>query len=82
MVTLEEIKQFIKKFVAQTLNIDSQSINEDLAIDASYGFESMDALSLGAELEDWLHIDLDVSLFFEHRTVNELAATVMKQVVE
>lgn len=79
MTTEQDVKEFIKKFVARTLNMDSQAINEDLAVDAGYGFESMDALSLGAELEDWLGIELDVNLFFEHRTINELTQAVMQQ---
>ncbi len=80
--TKNDIKEFIKKFVARTLNMDSQEIDADLAVDASYGFESMDALSLGAELEDWLEIELDVNLFFEHRTINELTDAVMVQRAE
>ncbi len=81
MKSEQEVKAFIKKFISQTLNIEADSIKENVALDADYGLESMDALSLGAELEDWLDIELDVNVFFEHRTIDELVKVVLAQKV-
>ena len=79
MKSEQEIISFIKNFISRTLNIDVNSIKEDLPLDAEYGLESMDALSLGAELEDWLGVELEINFFFEHRTIAELVKAVMKQ---
>ena len=78
MKTESEIKAFLKESLSRLLNIKVDQIEEDVPLDAHYGLKSMDSMSLGAKLEDWLEVELDVEFLFEYRTIAELAKNAAK----
>ena len=40
---------------------------------ADYGLESRSAIGVTADLEDWLGVELDPTMFFDYPTIDELA---------
>jgi acyl carrier protein len=77
-IDLLSIKGFIVSYISRTLNIPEVSIKVDVPVDTEYGMESMDVLSLAAEIEDWLEVDLEIDLFFRYRSVEALAGKVFE----
>lgn len=78
MKTADEVKVFLKENVSGLLKITAKEIQGDIPLDTGYGLGSMDSLTIGAKLEDWLEIELDVNLFFEFKTINELTEAVVR----
>ena len=76
MKTESEIIWFIIERLAALLRIPKDEILTDAPLDSHYGLESMDILTLGGYLEDWLGIELDPDLIFQSRTVQSLASVV------
>ena len=73
MKTASEIKFFLKENVSRILNIEMDRIREDVPLNTHYGLDSMNYLTIGAMLEDWLDLELTADFFFTYTTINELA---------
>ena len=78
MKTELEIRNFLKECLSRHLKMEADRIEDDLSLDTHYGLESLDSLSIGASLEDWLGIELNVEVFLKYKTVAELARHVAR----
>ena len=78
MKTESEIKDFLRQCLARLLNIEMDQIREDAQLDTDYGLSSMDSMTMGAHLEDWLGMELDVDVILRCKTVAELAENVAR----
>ena len=67
------LEQCIREHVAAVLGISQDEVAFDIDLERM-GLNSSHVLSLAGELEERLGLDLDPTLFFEYRTVSELAA--------
>jgi acyl carrier protein len=57
----------------------SEVLHPDVPLDparplADFGLESRSVLGVTADLEDWLGVELDPTMFFDYPTIDELAA--------
>jgi acyl carrier protein len=69
----EEIIVWCQQFIANTLAIDLSKINPAHEFE-SFGLDSVAAVSLAVELEEWLGRAVDPSLLFEYPSINLLAS--------
>jgi acyl carrier protein len=53
--------------------LDSGEVLDPTRPLADYGLDSMSAISVTADLEDWLEVELDPTMFFDNPTIDELA---------
>ncbi|MGD1920605.1 MAG: beta-ketoacyl synthase N-terminal-like domain-containing protein, partial [Pleurocapsa sp.] len=66
------IQNWLVENLATRLGIPSSEIDIDEPF-ASSGLSSVDAVSLSADLEDWLNIKLSPTIVFDYPNINELA---------
>lgn len=71
--SLAEIESWLLHRLAQELEQEDGSIDPTARF-ASYGLDSMSALVLTGELEDWLGMELPSTLVWDHPTPRDLAA--------
>ncbi len=68
----EDIQAWLIAKIAEELNFDSEEINIEEPF-ARYGLNSMTAVSLSADLEDWLKIKLPATLAWDYPTIEALS---------
>lgn len=67
-----EIQQWLVRQVAEALEISPDEIEVDRPVQ-SYGVDSMQAVTIIAGLEDWLHIRFESNPLEDHPTIESLA---------
>jgi acyl carrier protein len=70
--TRSGIESWLKARIASELEQEETQIDPDARF-ASYGLDSMSALVLTGELEEWLGLELPSTLVWDFPTVRELA---------
>ena len=73
MKTQEQISQWIKSYLADLLEVESEKIDENYEFER-FGINSSAAVSLVGDLEEWLGFELSPSLFFEFNTIAQVSA--------
>lgn len=71
-VSSAEIEDWIVAYLANLLETDPEDIEVIVPFD-SYGLDSSAAIAMTGDLEDWLRVEIDPTLFYEYPTVSALA---------
>ncbi|NER86416.1 MULTISPECIES: acyl carrier protein [unclassified Moorena] len=79
MKTESQISEWIKKYLAEILELDPYEINEKQEFE-QFGLNSSMAVFLIGDLEEWLSLELSPSLFFEFKTIGELSIHIAEMV--
>ncbi|MDJ0580415.1 acyl carrier protein [Crocosphaera sp.] len=69
---VETVQNWLIKQLAEQLNLDSDKIKITEPF-TRYGLDSIDAVTLVGDLEDWLDLDLPDTLFWDNPTVEKSA---------
>ena len=69
---VETVQNWLIKQLAEQLNLDPDKIKITEPF-TRYGLDSIDAVTLVGDLEDWLDLDLPDTLFWDHPTVEKSA---------
>jgi acyl carrier protein len=67
-----EIRSWLQARVAQRIQRPAESIDVDATFDR-FDFNSLAAVELSGELEDWLAVPVSPLVFYEHPTIAQLA---------
>lgn len=70
--TQKEIQNWIVNHIAELLEVNPNRINATSSFDR-YGLDSVIAVSLTGDLEDWLGTELDPTLLYDYPTIERLA---------
>jgi acyl carrier protein len=70
--TLREIREFIRNLFADLLEIDPKEFDINIPLKL-YGIDSQTAVVVSGYLQEWLGIDLDPMLLFDHPNIRILA---------
>lgn len=68
----EDIQQWLVTRIAESLQLDPMELDPREPF-ASFGMSSVAAVSLSADLEDWLEIRLEPTLTWDYPTIDSLA---------
>lgn len=68
----EDISKWIMTNIAESSNIDLNEINAEASF-ADYGFDSIRAVMLTGKLSEWLQIEIDPTIMWDHSTIQSLA---------
>lgn len=79
--SIENIREFITKTLADILSIEPVKVDMNLDFD-SYGLDSASAVIMLGELEDIIDMDLSPSVLYEHDSVNRLSTHVASLVLK
>ena len=70
-ISSAEIEDWIVAYLANLLETDPEEIEVTVPFD-SYGLDSSAAIAMTGDLEDWLGVEIDPTLFYEYPTVSAL----------
>lgn len=68
----EAIQSWLVAQLAEELSLDPSSIEVSEPL-TRYGLDSIDAVTLVGDLEDWLDLELPSTLFWDHPTIEKSA---------
>jgi acyl carrier protein len=68
----EVIQNWLVKQLAQQLSLEAKNINITEPL-TRYGLDSIDAVTMVGDLEDWLDLELPSTLFWDHPTIEKSA---------
>ncbi|PSF39046.1 phosphopantetheine-binding protein [Aphanothece hegewaldii CCALA 016] len=66
----QAIQSWLVQQLAQLLSLDTKTINVTEPL-TRYGLDSIDAVTLVGDLEDWLDVELPSTLFWDHPTIEK-----------
>jgi acyl carrier protein len=66
----QAIESWLVQQLAQVLSLDPKAINITEPL-TRYGLDSIDAVTLVGDLEDWLEVELPSTLFWDHPTIEK-----------
>ena len=69
---LKSLEYYISNKIAKILKVDPEEIDLEKAF-ADYGIDSITAIRMVGELEDYLDIELPSSLLWEYNSVRKLS---------
>ncbi len=75
-VSVAEVEHWLQNWFAQQFNFESNGANSAVDCTTSFvqlGLESVTAATLVADLEDWLDIEIDITLIWDYPTISSLA---------
>jgi acyl carrier protein len=67
-----EIVDWVRSSLASMLNASPSEIDPDERL-GTYGLDSVEAVSLAAELSDWVGVLITTTDLWDHNTINALA---------
>jgi acyl-CoA synthetase (AMP-forming)/AMP-acid ligase II/acyl carrier protein len=81
LVTQENIEEWLLDKLVSSLGIAPEEIDFEEPW-VNYGLDSSLAISLTGELEKWLNLDLETTLFWEYPKISELVIYLVQEVTE
>ena len=66
-----EVERWIRQHLAAALDVTPEEINPQAKF-KSLGLDSVVIVELAADLEEWLHVTLSPTLFYDHPTLEML----------
>lgn len=78
---LADIRAWLTSYLAFLLEEEPDSIDTELSFD-SHGIDSAAAVSLVGDLEDWMGIELDPTIVYDYRSIDQLADFLMTRMKE
>jgi acyl carrier protein len=71
--TVEEIRQWMMNYVAGLLEIQETEVKTDVPFD-HYGLDSLAAVGMTGDLEEWLGEKLDPTLLYDYPTIDAFSS--------
>ncbi|KAF2775153.1 acyl carrier protein [Streptomyces sp. OM5714] len=71
-LTPQEVQDWLVDKVAHKLGVEQSEVNPDQYFD-EFGLDSVEALVLSGELENWLGLELETTTLWYHPTIAELS---------
>ena len=72
MNTITDVKSWIRNYIADVLQADVSAIKDDVDF-VKLGLDSSSAAALVGDLEDWMGIEIDTTLIYEHTSIETLS---------
>jgi acyl carrier protein len=74
--TEESLKTWLRQRVASYVRLEPEAIESGVAL-AEYGLDSVYALTLTGDIEDYLLLTLDPTLMWDHPTIDALTIVLL-----
>ena len=70
---IETLQNWLIDQLSEQLSLDPESINVNESL-TRYGLDSIDAVTMVGDLEDWLDLELPSTLFWDYPTIAQSSA--------
>lgn len=77
ITTESTLKAWLSQRVASYVRLEPDTIKSDVAL-SEYGLDSVYALTLTADIEDYLSLTLDPTLMWDHPNIDALSKVLME----
>jgi acyl carrier protein len=71
--SLEAVQNWLVQQLAEQLSLDPKAVNASEPL-TRYGLDSIDAVTMVGDLEDWLDLELPSTLFWDYPTIEKSAS--------
>lgn len=75
---VQAIQSWLVSKLAEQLSLDAKTINVGEQL-TRYGLDSIDAVTLVGDLEDWLELELPSTLFWDYPTIQKSAEYLVQE---
>jgi len=75
---VEAIQVWLVQQLADVLSLDPASVDVNQPL-TRYGLDSIDAVTLVGDLEDWLDLELPSTLLWDHPTISKAATYLVSE---
>ncbi len=75
---VQAIQSWLVSKLAEQLSLDTKTINVGEQL-TRYGLDSIDAVTLVGDLEDWLELELPSTLFWDYPTIQKSAEYLVQE---
>lgn len=79
-VTEEEVAEWLTLKLSEELAIPHYEIDEEKSF-ADFGLDSMSAVCIAGELEEWIGVDISATLLWDYPTIRVLSNYLVDQAV-
>jgi acyl carrier protein len=76
-VSEDVIRDWLRRRLAEEID-NAEAIDAERPL-ADYGVDSIAVVGVTGDLEDWLGVELDPTMFFDHPTLDQLAAFLLNE---
>lgn len=76
--SVQAIQSWLVSKLAEQLSLDAKTINVGEQL-TRYGLDSIDAVTLVGDLEDWLELELPSTLFWDYPTIQKSAEYLVQE---
>lgn len=78
MKAREEIEKWLQERIAAEIKVAPEAVSVNVPF-ANYGLESIVFVTLVSDLEDWLELSLDPTIFWEYPTIKLLSEWIVRE---
>lgn len=71
-ITIERVIEWLVSKLSETLEMEAEMIDTEKPF-AEYGLDSMAAVGVTGELEDWLEIEVPATLLWDYPNINSIS---------
>ena len=80
-VSREEIENWLKEKLMEDTNLSKEDFEKDASF-ADLGIDSLKAVTITSDLEDWLDLTLIPNLFWEYPTIEKISELLMEELAQ
>jgi acyl carrier protein len=75
----DDIKSWLANKVAAVLKIDASAIEFNTSF-AKLGLDSLAAITISGDLEQWLEMEIDATILYQYSTIEELSEYLIQEI--
>ena len=75
----DDIKWWLANKVAAVLKIDASAIEFNTSF-AKLGLDSLAAITISGDLEQWLEMEIDATILYQYSTIEELSEYLIQEI--
>lgn len=76
--TAADIQEWLVSYLTVSLEIEPENVDRTIPFE-NYGLDSLKALALTGDLEDWLGYEVDPTLMYDSHTIETLAKHLVEE---
>lgn len=77
-ITQTDIANWLTQQLSEKLNVNKIEVSKDKPF-ADFGLDSIAAVNIAGELEDWLDVEIEVTLLWDYPTINALSEYIVEE---
>ena len=78
VLTKSDLQDWLVENIAKSTRLPKKSIGIDIPL-ANYGLDSLQSVIISGELEEWLNIQIEPTLFWDFPTIEKISSYIIDE---